>query len=75
MEANQVILMDQTVTHIFKTDASKLEDTMSRGYDRKTTDDGNVYFVIQTNEDTKPPSKQCYPTTFGVTKLNNNITS
>ena len=67
--------MDQTVTHIFKTDASKLEDTMSKGYDRKTTDKGNVYFVIQTNEDTKPQmsndKQQCYPTTFKVTKLHN----
>jgi len=67
--------MDQTVTHIFKRDASLLEDTMSKGYDRRTTDDGNVYFVIQSSEDTKPQmsnsTQACYPSTFKVIKLHN----
>ncbi len=69
-----LVIMDETVTYIFKQDASKLEDIMSKGHVRKTTDKGNVYFSIQTNEDTKTtmaPSNQCYPTTFGVMKLHN----
>ena len=73
-----LIIMDETVTHIFKQDASKLEDTMSKGHVRKTTSKGNVYFSIQTTEETQtddtaeveikqPP--MCKPTTYQVDKL------
>ena len=65
--------MDQTVTHIFKTDASKLENTMSKGHVRKTTDKGNVYFSIQMEKNTTKPNTSnkpmCKPTTYQVNKL------
>ena len=68
--------MDQTVTHIFKTDASKLENTMSKGHVRKTTDKGNVYFSIQTEDEiadqmqsTTHNKPMCKPTTYQVNKL------
>jgi len=75
---SKLIIMDETVTHIFKQDASKLEDTMSKGHVRKTTSKGNVYFSIQTTEeiadvDTTPtPNKpMCKPTQYQINKYNN----
>lgn len=64
--------MDQTITHIFKHDASKLEDTMSGGYERKTTTNGDVYLSVkQDTPPVKPSNQMCKPTQYKVIKLNN----
>ena len=52
MSKGKIIVMDETVNHIFKHDASILENMMQRGYDRKVTVDGDVY--ISVNPDTPP---------------------
>ena len=77
-QQSKLIIMDETVTHIFKQDASKLEDTMSKGHVRKTTSKGNVYFSIQTEEeiadvDTTPIHNKpmCKPTQYQINKHNN----
>ena len=71
----KLLIMDETVTYIFKQDASKLEDTMSKGYDRRTTDKGNVYFSNQTEKKTpdvdKSNTPMCKPTQYEVMKLTN----
>jgi len=75
-QQSKLIIMDETVTHIFKQDASKLEDTMSKGHVRKTTSKGNVYFSIQTTEEIAdveqaptPNKPMCKPTQYQVNKL------
>ena len=79
-QQSKLIIMDETVTHIFKQDASKLENTMSKGHVRKTTSKSNVYFSIQTEEETlsddtaevetnQPP--MCKPTQYQVNKHTN----
>ena len=70
MASSKIIVMEETVNHIFKHDASKLENMMQRGYDRKVTLDGDVY--ISVNSDV-PPSPLCYPTTFKVRTINYDI--
>jgi ABC-type transport system involved in cytochrome c biogenesis ATPase subunit len=77
-QQSKLIIMDETVTHIFKQDASKLEDTMSKGHVRKTTSKGNVYFSIQTEEETADVNTtpihnkpMCKPTQYQVNKHNN----
>ena len=69
-DMTKLIVMEETVNHIFKHDASILENMMQRGYDRKVTMEGDVY--ISVNPDT-PPSPLCYPTTFKVRTLNYDI--
>ena len=76
-QQSKLIIMDETVTHIFKQDASKLEDTMSKGHVRKTTSKGNVYFSIQTEEETAdvdttstPKKSMCKPTQYQINKHN-----
>ena len=70
MASSKIIVMEEIVNHIFKHDASILENMMQRGYDRKVTNDGDVY--ISVNSDV-PPSPLCYPTTFKVRTINYDI--
>ena len=70
MSKGKIIVMEETVNHIFKHDASILENMMQRGDDMKVTMEGDVY--ISVNPDT-PPSPLCYPTTFKVRTLNYDI--
>ena len=67
---SRLIVMEETVNHIFKHDASVLENMMQRGYDRKITKEGDVYLSV--NPDV-PPSPLCYPTTYKVRTLNYSI--
>ena len=70
MASSKIIVMEETVNHIFKHDASKLENMMQRGYDRKVTNDGDVYISVNSEI---PPSPLCYPTTFKVRTINYSI--
>ena len=70
-----VIIMQDTLNYIFKTDASKLEHIMGNGYDRKwvSGNDKDLYYVIQDttteeNNTTEENVTVCKPTTFKIIK-------
>lgn len=69
-----VIIMQDTLNYIFKTDASKLEHIMGNGYDRKwvSGNDKDLYYVIQDttmeNNTTGKNVAVCKPTTFTILK-------
>ena len=79
-----IIITQDTLNYIFKTDASKLEHIMGEGYDRKWVSgndkdllkqdsSSNLYYVIQdtTTEENNTTGKNvagCKPTTFKIDK-------
>jgi hypothetical protein len=70
-----IIITQDTLNYIFKTDASKLEHIMGEGYDRKwvSGNDKDLYYVIQdtTTEENNTTGKNvavCKPTTFKIDK-------
>ncbi len=67
-----VIIMQDTLNYIFKTDASKLEHIMGNGYDRKWVSGNDLYYVIQDttmeNNTTGKNVAVCKPTTFKIIK-------
>ena len=69
-----IIITQDTLNYIFKTDASKLEHIMGEGYDRKwvSGNDKDLYYVIQDttmeNNTTGKNVTVCKPTTFKIDK-------
>ena len=64
----KVIVMDKTISHMFKQDTSKLEDIMENGYGNETTSDGEVYYTINYSSTTtvSTPNQMCNPTQYKI---------
>ena len=67
------IVMQHTLNYIYKTDASKLDNIMGKGHDKRNIGEDDHYYVIQdtiVEEDntTEKNVAVCKPTTF---KINN----
>ena len=65
--------MQHTLNYIYKTDASKLDNIMGKGHDKRNIGEDDHYYVIQdtiVEEDntTEKNVAVCKPTTF---KINN----
>ena len=68
-----IIITQDTLNYIFKTDASKLEHIMGEGYDKKTIGENDHYYIIQDTivEEDNTTDKNvavCKPTTFTILK-------
>lgn len=68
-----IIITQDTLNYIFKTDASKLEHIMGNGYDRKwvSGNDKDLYYVIQDKTITDKDTPMCVETKFEIIKHTN----
>ena len=68
-----IIITQDTLNYIFKTDASKLEHIMGEGYDRKwvSGNDKDLYYVIQDKTITDKDIPMCVGTKFEIIKHTN----
>jgi hypothetical protein len=67
------IVMQHTLNYIYKTDASKLDNIMGKGHDKRNIGEDDHYYVIQdtiVEEDntTEKNVAVCKPTTFKIIK-------
>lgn len=66
-----VIITQDTLNYIFKTDASKLEHIMGNGYDKKEVGEDDYYVIQDTTMENNTTGKNvtvCKPTTFKIIK-------
>jgi len=67
------IVMQHTLNYIYKTDASKLDNIMGKGHDKRNIGEDDHYYVIQDTPMEKDNTTDknvavCKPTTFTINK-------
>jgi hypothetical protein len=66
-----IIITQDTLNYIFKTNASKLEHIMGEEYDKKAIGEDDHYYVIQDKTITNKDIPMCVGTKFEIIKHTN----